>query len=79
MIKSPARAKKTKGQYLLVFTPKDTRYLRLLDNKFKASPFLFYLQAFAQMNSNLAPLKDGCRENKRQWQKLADEHKAEVL
>lgn len=40
---------------------------------------IFSSQAFTQMNPKLSPLKDGCRENKRQWQKLADAHKAEVF
>jgi len=35
-------------------------------------------KAFVQMNPKLAPLKEGCRENKLQWQKLADDHKAQV-
>lgn len=37
------------------------------------------LQAFAQMNPKLQPLKEGCRENKLQWQKLADDYKAQVF
>lgn len=34
-------------------------------------------KAFTQMSPKLAPLKEGCRENKLQWQKLADDYKAQ--
>lgn len=37
-----------------------------------------FLQAFTLMSPKLAPLKEGCRENKLQWQKLADDYKAQV-
>ncbi|PFX27035.1 dual 3',5'-cyclic-AMP and -GMP phosphodiesterase 11-like isoform X1 [Stylophora pistillata] len=35
-------------------------------------------KAFTQMSPKLAPLKEGCRENKLQWQKLADDYKAQI-
>ena len=38
----------------------------------------FFFQAFSQMNTKLSTLRDACRENKRQWQKLADDYKAQV-
>ena len=34
---------------------------------------IFFPQAFADMTPDLQPLLDGVKENRQQWQKLADE------
>ncbi|XP_048589168.1 dual 3',5'-cyclic-AMP and -GMP phosphodiesterase 11 isoform X2 [Nematostella vectensis] len=36
-------------------------------------------KAFSQFDDNLKVLKDGCRENRRQWQKLAEDHKIDCV
>ena len=40
---------------------------------------LIYMQLFAQINVNLSPLFDGCKENKRQWQRLDDLYKEGLI
>lgn len=37
---------------------------------------VFCVQALADLSPRLQPLLEGCKDNRRQWEKLANDHKA---